>query len=171
GDFNPLVYICHHCAEPTYFDTEGHQHPVAVKADMRPVPGLPDTVETLLEEAELCLAAGAPTACAMCCRKLLMNTAETKGASEEVLDYFGKCVGFLEDWLPGGGSVRLKAIRDIGTDANHEIWSIEPDLARECLAFTTEVLRYIYEWPMSEAEKEKWAKEKEAKRAKQKDQS
>lgn len=155
GRYNhPLyIYICHHCQKPSFIDEHGNQTPK--KSAGKKVPNIdsPD-IEKLYNEARSSFSAGAYTASAMCCRKLLMNLAVSKGADEN--SSFNYYVGYLEtnNYLPNGTKDWVDAIRTKGNEATHEIaLSTESD-AEEILDFSEMLLRLIYEFP-SRAQKHK----------------
>jgi hypothetical protein len=76
-----MIYKCHKCLRPTYFDSSGEQIPGAVFGG--PVKEVTDrSVLDLYEEARKTTGANAFTATVLCCRKLLMHIAVSKGADE-----------------------------------------------------------------------------------------
>jgi hypothetical protein len=94
GLADPLVYICHHCKSPTFFDPRGKQTPGIIFGN--PVSEINDqSVESLYDEARITTGSGCYTAAVLCCRKLLMHIAVSKGANEG--DSFINYVQFLAD--------------------------------------------------------------------------
>jgi len=140
------IYICHHCHQPTFFDEFGNQTPQ--KTFGRVIPNITDTsIKTLYEEARSSYAASAYTASTMCCRKLLMNIAVSKGAEENksfqyYVDYLAE-----KNFIPNGTKDWVDAIRTKGNDATHEIALSSQEEAEEILGFTEMLLRLIYEFP------------------------
>jgi hypothetical protein len=73
------IYICHFCRRPTFFAPDGKQMPGASIG--MPVSGIHDaSVSAIYEEARAATSAGCYSAAVMCCRKLLMHIAVSKGA-------------------------------------------------------------------------------------------
>ncbi len=139
------IYICHKCAQPTYFGPGGKQIPGVVYGN--PVHDVPDHVEYLYEEARNCTASNASTAAVLCCRKLLMNIAVSKGASkgQKFIEY----VEYLSDngFIPPDGTDWVDHIRKKGDEATHEIAIMEREDAEELLSFVEMLLKFIYEFP------------------------
>jgi len=108
---------------------------------------VPDAVGSLYEEARRAIAANAPTAAVMACRKLLMNVAVQEGADGDMK--FIEYVNWLEEnnYMPPKGRGWVDRIKDVGNEANHEIPDVDPDKARQVLAFTEGLLRFVYEFP------------------------
>jgi len=104
-------------------------------------------IEKLYNEARGSFSSGAYTASAMCCRKLLMNLAVSKGANEN--SSFNYYVGYLEtnNYLPNGTKDWVDIIRTKGNEATHEIALSSQDEAEEILKFSEMLLRLIYEFP------------------------
>jgi DNA-directed RNA polymerase subunit RPC12/RpoP len=73
------IYVCHKCKKPTFFDIDGSQTPgVTFGNDVNDI--CDDGVKKLYEEARKCTSDNAFTAAVLCCRKLLMHVAVSKGA-------------------------------------------------------------------------------------------
>jgi len=114
------IYICHQCTNPTYIDVNGKQYPGTAFGD--PVNGITDqSVLQLYEEARRCTSSNSNTASVLCCRKLLMNIAVSKGAAEglsfiEYVEYLS-----IKNYVPPGGKEWVDHIRTKGNEANHEI--------------------------------------------------
>ena len=98
------IYICHKCTRPTYFDPDGEQIPGI--AFGKPVNDMPESVNSLYEEARACTTYNAFTAAVLCSRKLLMNIAVSKGAEEG--KHFIEYVEYLSsnNYVPPGGHMR-----------------------------------------------------------------
>jgi hypothetical protein len=76
---NMSAYICHRCEKLNFFDEEGRQFPGAPFGDT--VKDIDDPlVYDLYEEARRSFSANVYTSSVMCCRKVLMNIAVSKGA-------------------------------------------------------------------------------------------
>ena len=73
------IRICINCHRPTYLEIED-QHPGVAFGN--PVQNLPEDVSALYEEARACCAGSSYTAAVLVLRKLLMNIAVQKKASE-----------------------------------------------------------------------------------------
>lgn len=145
-----LIYICHKCGRPTLIDeTEnGKQTPGVTFGN--PVSDIPEkTVETLYSEARQCTGAGAYTAAVLCCRKLLMHIAVSKGAKtgESFISY----VEYLADhnYIPPDAKDWVDHIRKKSNEANHEISIMNKPDAEELLSFLEMLLKVIFEFPAS----------------------
>ncbi len=84
-----MIYICPHCARPTFIHA-GVQLPDVAPGNE--VAHVPDDVHSLYNEARKCIASSCYTSSVLACRKLLMNIAVTEGADEglrfiEYIDY------------------------------------------------------------------------------------
>ena len=146
GHIVACIYICHKCNQPTYFAPGVKQIPGVAYGN--PVHNIPDqSVESLYEEARNCTASNASTAAVLCCRKLLMNIAISKGASEG--QKFIEYVEYLSDkgFVPPGGKDWVDHIRRKGNEATHEIAIMEREDAEELLSFVEMLLKFIYEFP------------------------
>src|SRR5574341_2030483 len=79
GHIFGFVYICHKCSQPTYFNSSGQQFPGIAYGN--PVLDVEEgNVRFLYQEARDCTSSNAFTAAVLCCRKLLMHIAVSKGA-------------------------------------------------------------------------------------------
>jgi len=140
------IYICHVCGSPTFFDAEGFKTPGSIYGG--DVLHISDAdVSYLYDEARRCISINAFTASVMCCRKLIMHIAVSKGADEnksfkEYVDYLSK-----NNFIPFGSSDWVDQIRDKGNEANHEIKVMSEDDAKELLTFMEMLLKLIYEFP------------------------
>lgn len=140
------IYICHHCTGPTFFDHESKQTPGVVFGN--PVNDIPDaSVSTLYDEARKATGAGSHTAAVLCCRKLLMHIAVSKGAAAGC--GFADYVKYLADhhYVPPDAVGWVDHIRDKGNEANHEIVIMRAEDAKELLAFSEMLLKVIFEFP------------------------
>lgn len=140
------IYICHHCAKPTFFDQQQKQTPGVTFGN--PVADIPDKmVEQLYEEARTTTGAGAFTAAVLCCRKLLMHIAVSKGATPR--DTFVNYIQFLADknYIPPDARDWVDHIRTKGNEANHEIAIMGKADAEELLSFVEMLLKVIFEFP------------------------
>jgi hypothetical protein len=73
------IYICHLCFCPTFFDIDQKQTPGPLFGNL--VEDIPEKqVRDLYDEARRTTATGSYTAAVLCCRKLLMHIAVSKGA-------------------------------------------------------------------------------------------
>lgn len=111
----------------------------------REISGMPPDVRDLYEEARRSLAAGAPTATVMACRKILMNTAVAEGAKEglrfvEYIDYL-----MANRFLPVKSTLWINSIKDVGNRANHQIAKVDEKLAESTLKNTGALLLFCYE--------------------------
>jgi hypothetical protein len=142
------IYLCHHCLRPTYFDTEGTQIPGYPYG--KPVNDIPSVeVDSLYNEARNCTSCNAYTASVLCCRKLLMNIAVSKGAEEGLS--FVEYVEFLsgKGFVPPDGKEWVDHIRKKGNEATHEISIMKKEDAEELITFMEMLLKFIYEFPAS----------------------
>lgn len=139
-----FLRICPSCTHPSYFagvaQFPGVPHGEFVKS-------LPKEVEILYEEARRCISASAYTPSVMASRKLLMNIAVYKGAKAG--DTFAAYVDFLSThhFIPPGGEVWAKIIKDKGNEANHEIKPRERADAEQLIDFLEMLLKFIFEFP------------------------
>ena len=87
------------------------------------------------------------TAAVLCCRKLLMNIAVSKGAKEGL--QFIKYVEFLSDnhYVPPDAKDWVDHIRKKGNEATHEIAIMKREDAEEIISFVEMILRLVYEFP------------------------
>ena len=139
-----LIRICPDCSGPTLLEGE-HQVPGVPYGN--PVKHLPDDIARLYEEARSSMAAGAPTAAVLCCRKLLMHVAVERKANEG--QNFVTYVQFLEDnhFIPAGAKSWVDQIRTRGNEANHEIQIKSRPEAEEMIDFAEMLLKVIYDYP------------------------
>ena len=140
------IHICHKCGKPTFIDENGQQWPAAVFGEA--VQHIPDkTIELLYDEARRASGAGSYTAAVLCCRKLLMHIAVSKGASPDLT--FLKQVEFLAEnhYIPPDAKDWVDHIRTTGNEANHEIVIMKREDAEDLLEFMEMLLKFIYQFP------------------------
>lgn len=138
------LFLCPLCQRPSYF--EGSiQNPGVAFGDA--VPGLPDDIEILYNEARRCCANSCFTSAVLACRKLLMHLAVSKGAKQG--DSFLSYVQHLSDkgYVPPDGKEWVDHIREKGNEANHEIVVMGPEDAEDLISFAEMLLRVIFEFP------------------------
>ena len=140
-----FIYICHFCDRPTFFDFNLHQYPGTSYGNA--VSNTPADIEILYNEARHCIGHNAFTASVLCCRKLLMNVAVSKGAKEGLK--FIEYIEFLSDrnFVPPDGKEWVDHIRKKGNEANHEITIMKKEDAEELIDFIEMLLKFIYEFP------------------------
>jgi uncharacterized protein DUF4145 len=107
----------------------------------------PKELELLYEEASKAYCAGAFTATAMACRKLLMACACDKGEAdgksfEAYVDYITQKVLTYPQ-----AKTSIDKIRNISNDANHKIAFVTPADARRAMEIVTYMLNTIYSLP------------------------
>lgn len=139
-----LIFICPHCARPTFVLGLKQVPDVAPGS---PVQHLPSDVLALYEEARNCVAASSYTAAVLVCRKLLMNLAVSQGATEglkfiEYVDYLA-----VKGFVPPNGRGWVDHIRKKGNEATHEIQLMSRTDAVELIAFSEMLLKFVYEFP------------------------
>jgi len=141
-----LIYICHFCLKPTYFGIQGKQIPgYSFGNDVNDIPD--EQVKSLYNEARNCTSCNAYTASVLCCRKLLMNIAVSKGADEGLK--FIKYVEYLSNkgYVPPDGKEWVDHIRKKGNEATHEISIMGKEDSEELITFIEMLLKFIYEFP------------------------
>src|SRR5439155_14855960 len=141
-----FLYICHQCAGPTFFDVDGSQFPGVTFGSA--VADIPDeALVRLYNEARRTTSASAYTAAVLCCRKILMHIAVSKGANAG--DSFVSYVQYLADhnYVPPDAKDWVDHIRQKGNEANHEIAVMSRADAEELLSFIEMLLKVIYEFP------------------------
>jgi Domain of unknown function (DUF4145) len=143
---NVFVYICHHCGGPTFFPPTGQQIPGAGHGET--VKEVTDkAVDDLYQEARRSTAANAYTAAVLCCRKLLMHIAVSKGAATDL--NFAAYVKYLIDnhYVPPGSDGWVDHIRQKGNEANHEVVIMGEKDAELLLTYCGMLLKMLYEFP------------------------
>lgn len=138
------IYICPHCARPTFFHCKSKIPEVAPGNEVEHVP---EDVYALYKEARNSAAASACTAAVLACRKLLMNIAVAQGAKENLR--FIEYVDYLADngFVPPNGRGWVDHIRKKGNEATHEIVLMGNKDSEELIAFAEMLLKFIYEFP------------------------
>jgi hypothetical protein len=138
------VYICSFCGKPTFFEA-GTQYPGAPFGNA--VGSLPTDVEALYAETRRAMTVNSFTAAVLTCRKLLMHIAVAKGAApgKSFLEY----VQYLADkgYVPPDGKGWVDHIRNKGNEANHEIKIMSEADAKDLIAFSEMLLKFVYEFP------------------------
>ena len=146
GALFSCVYICHYCSQPTYITYDGKQfpgHPYGVEVKDISAKDVAD----LYKEARNSIACNSYTAAILCCRKLLMHIAVSKGAAEGL-----SFIAYI-DWLsanhyvPPDGREWVDHIRTKGNEANHEIIIMGENDAKDLVDFVGMLLKIIYEFP------------------------
>lgn len=140
------IYVCHFCSKPTFIDPEGRQTPGVVFGSS--VADIPEqSVQDLFDEARKATGAGSYTAAVLCCRKLLMHIAVSKGAKPG--ESFAHYVEYLTDnhFVPPDAKDWVDHIRKKGNEANHDIVIMSTEDAQELIAFSEMLLKIIYEFP------------------------
>jgi len=146
SSYREYIYICHYCTRPTFIDFYGTQTPdVKYGGDVEDISE--SLVLELYDEARNCMSVSSHTASVLCCRKLLMNIAVSKGAKEGL--QFIKYVEFLSDnhYVPPDAKEWVDHIRKKGNEATHEIAIMEREDAEEIISFVEMILRLVYEFP------------------------
>ncbi len=140
------IYICHQCDKPTYFDEYSKQTPgVIFGNEVNDISD--DEVKNLYSEARKCTNNNSFTASVLCCRKLLMHVAVSKGAKKGLK--FIEYVEFLSDknFIPPDAKDWVDHIRKKGNEANHEIKIMSKEDAQDLISFSEMLLKLIYEFP------------------------
>jgi len=142
------IYICHFCTRPSFFDADGKQYPGhAFGGSVAGIPEKDKHVGDLYEEARRCTSAASYTGAVLCCRKLLMHIAVSKGA--EAGGSFAEYVKYLSDhhYVPPDATGWVDHIRNKGNEANHDIVIMSKEEAEELVLFCEMLLKVIYEFP------------------------
>lgn len=146
GKICGAVFICHFCKKPTFIDDKTKQYPGTVFGNF--VEDIPDkSIEELYDEARKATSLNCYTASVLCCRKLLMHIAVSKGAEEN--KSFIHYVEYLahKNFIPPDAQQWVDHIRLKGNEANHEIKIMDKDESEELLTFIEMLLKVIYEFP------------------------
>lgn len=138
------IYICPHCARPSFFHLKKQIPEIAAGNDVQHVP---KDVDALYREARNSVGASAYTASVLTCRKLLMNIAVSQGAKDGLS--FIEYVNYLADhgFVPPHGKGWVDHIRKKGNEATHEIVLMGREDALELISFIEMLLKFIYEFP------------------------
>ena len=107
----------------------------------------PPELEQLFDEAAKSYAAGAFTACAMVCRKILMACACHEGDADgkHFTDYVDYITNTVLTFPKAKDSI--DKIRGIGNEANHKIRFVSRDDARRAMSIVSYMLSTIYSLP------------------------
>ena len=139
----PVIWLrCQACGKGIV-ENEGQIAPAPKLGE--DVDGLPGDVAAAYDEARRTAGAGAHTSCELICRKILMHIAVDKGAEE------GKPFVTYLDFLKGTGYITppmvpwVDLIRSHGNESTHRLQPASPERATNTLAFTTQLLRLVYE--------------------------
>ena len=142
------IRICSYCSAPTFFDEMGRAYPKAP-------PGKPfdstsegtKDVAALYAEARASAGVGAPTACVLVCRKILMHVAVHLGADEG--RPFVEYVNYLNEkhFIPPNARGWVDHIRTRSNEANHEVVLVDERDAAALLYLTRELLEIVYVLP------------------------
>jgi len=137
--------LCTNCGYPSLVDPEGAVTPAVAYGD--DLSDAPEMVARLYDEARECVSVGAPHAAVMVCRKILMHVAVLQGAKEG--ESFLAYVKYLVDnhLVPPNTEPWVDEIRQIGNDANHEIFDIGDTEAKAAVDFVGMLLKLLYEFP------------------------
>ncbi len=140
------IYICSNCNQPTYI-REGTDIQIPGPIIGRNITHLPDSINSLYDEARKCITVSANTSAVLACRKILMNVAVQEGADEDKSFQF--YVNYLEtnNFLPPKGKGWVDRIRLKGNEATHEIAPMTQQDATELIGFVEMLLRFVYEFP------------------------
>lgn len=144
-DLDEVIYICHNCGSPTYFDCDGKQTPGNSFGSV--VQHLPEDIEIIYSEARKCFSVDAFTSSVLCCRKLLMNISCEKGAKAG--ESFESYVNYLNDngYIPPDGKQWVDKIRKLGNKATHKLEIRSKEDAELAIKFTSMLLKFVYEFP------------------------
>jgi len=141
-----FIVICHYCTCPTFIDPDKQQYPRSLFGAA--VSDVPDnSVAAMYDEARRSFGAASFTAAVLCCRKLLMHIAVSKGAAKNLrfVDY----VKYLaaNHYVPPDAKGWVDHIRKRSNEANHEIVLMDETDAKELIEFSEMLLKVIYEFP------------------------
>ena len=140
-----FLYVCSFCGKPTFFEADGKQFPGVAFGNT--VESLPPDVASLYGEARSSVTVNAFTSAVLTCRKLLMHLAVEKGApaGKSFLEY----VEYLaqKGYVPPDGKGWVDHIRRKGNEANHEIKIMLEADAKDLIAFSEMLLKFMYEFP------------------------
>jgi hypothetical protein len=139
------VRACTNCGYPSFIDGEGEVTPAVPYGEG--VANAPEQLSVLYQEARDCISVGANHAAVMVCRKLLMHVAVERGAKEN--ESYRVYVDYLveQHLVPPETDAWVDEIRQIGNDANHEIFEIDAGQARSAVDFAAMLLKLLYDFP------------------------
>lgn len=153
------LYICHNCSCPTFFNVAGNQFPgEAFGTTVQDV--TEKTVSDLYAEARRTTAASCYTAAVLCCRKLLMHIAVSKGAEpgRNFVEYVEHLAA--KNYIPPDAKPWVEHIRKKSNEANHEIVLMSKEDAEELVTFTEMLLKVIFEFPATARKRAQATQEK-----------
>ncbi len=141
-----VIYLCPKCDRPTFVSDDGRHWPGSpFGEEVEDVPE--EAITKLYNEARYCIGVGSYTAAVLCCRKLLMHIAVSKGAQSGLnfVDY----IQYLSDnhFIPPDAKGWVDHIRKKGNEANHEIIIMPEEDARELVTFLGILMKVIFEFP------------------------
>ncbi len=145
GPSGQKLRACSNCGYPSLIENSGQVTPAVAYGEE--IEHVPDEVSKLYQEARDCVSVGANHAAVMVCRKILMHVAVLQGAAEG--ESFLAYVTFLVDHhlVPPNTEKWVDEIRQIGNDANHEIFDISGLDAAAAVDFAAMLLKLLYEFP------------------------
>lgn len=131
------IYICPNCGCPCFKDGE-LMKPESSYGE--PMNGLPDTVQSIYDEARNSFKVGAYTGVILICRKILANVAVYYGAKDG--DKFVNYVDYLVDkgYVPPKSKDWIDKIRLEGNKATHNHTAKNKDDAKRILDFVQMLL-------------------------------
>lgn len=138
------LYICPHCKNVTYLNDKGISFPGTMYGSS--VNNVPESINSLYNEARSAYSVNSFTGVLMLCRKLIMNIAVNCGAKEnESFQYY---VDFLdkETYIPKNSKKWVDKIRLKGNEATHQIILANSADASEIIDFCHMLLKVIYEF-------------------------
>lgn len=138
-----IVFICP-CRKPTYFFKD-IQIPGPLSGE--PVRHLPSDIAALYEEVRRCMSVNSFTAAVLACRKLLMNIAVSKGATQG--QSFVSYVEYLSEkgYVPPDAKHWVDHIRQKGNEATHEIQLMTREEAERLIGFLAMLMKMVFEFP------------------------
>ena len=146
GEIYASINVCHKCNKPTYIRMGYEKVPGSPFGN--PVADIKETeVEAIYNEARKAMSVASYTAAVLCCRKLLMHIAVSKGASKN--QTFLSYVQYLSEnhYIPPDATEWVDHIRAKGNEANHEILIMTQEDAEALITFSEMLLKIIYEFP------------------------
>lgn len=134
---NYAIYLCPYCGRPSYMEN-GIMTPGSAYG--QPISNLPDTVQSLYDEARKSYQVGAFTGVILICRKILANVAVFYGAKDG--QRFVKYVDYLVDngYVPQKSRDWVDKIRLEGNSATHNHTAKNKDDAQRILDFAQMLL-------------------------------
>lgn len=136
-DNDAAIYLCPYCGRPSFM--ENHVMTPG-SAYGQPITNLPDTVQSLYDEARNSYQAGAFTGVILICRKILANVAVYYGAEDG--QRFVKYVDYLVEngYVPEKSREWIDKIRTEGNSATHDQTAKNKDDAQRILDFVQMLL-------------------------------